>query len=112
LRSSPRLPSPAQNAPPALAIRQIAVLKASAPHDGDHFGEGGSLPSHTGNAVAVSADGTTLVVGAPHESSASRGINGNQNDSSLYSSGAVYVFTRRGDSISPAGVHQGLRIQV
>ena len=50
--------------------------------------------------MAVSADGTTIVVGAPHESSAARGINGNQNDTSLYNSGAVYVFTRRGDSVT------------
>ena len=30
----------------------------------------------------------------PHESSGSKGINGNQNDTSLYDSGAVYVFAR------------------
>jgi hypothetical protein len=44
--------------------------------------------------MAISADGNILAVGAPHESSASKGINGNQNDDSLYSSGAVYIFAR------------------
>jgi hypothetical protein len=48
--------------------------------------------------MAISADGNILAIGAPHESSAAKGIQGNQNDDSLYSSGAVYVFARRGDS--------------
>ena len=82
------------------SIRQIGYLKASNPHEADHFGEGGSLPAHAGNAVAVSADGSTIAVGAPHESSSARGINGNQKDTSLYNSGAVYVFTRRGDTVT------------
>lgn len=81
-------------------LRQIGYLKASNAHEGDHFGEGGSLPAHAGNAVAVSSDGSTIAVGAPHESSAARGINGNQKDTSLYNSGAVYVFTRRGDTVT------------
>ena len=81
-------------------LRQISLLKASNPHEADHFGEGGSLPAHAGNAVAVSADGSTIAVGAPHESSGARGINGNQNDTSIYSAGAVYVFTRRGDAVT------------
>jgi hypothetical protein len=49
-----------------------------------------------GNALAISGDGNTIAVGAPHESSAARGINGNQNDNSLYNAGAVYVYVRRG----------------
>ena len=36
-----------------------------------------------------------MAVGAPYESSGAKGINGNQNDTSLYSSGAVYVFVKR-----------------
>ena len=84
---------------PSIAqVRQVAYLKAANPDMGDHFACGGSLPGHIGNAVAVSADGNTIVVGAPHESSAARGINGNASDNSLYASGAVYVFVRRGNA--------------
>jgi FG-GAP repeat protein len=79
-------------------VRQMAYLKASNPDMGDHFACGGSLPGHIGNAVAISADGNTVLVGAPHESSAARGINGNAGDNSLYASGAAYVFVRRGDA--------------
>lgn len=46
-----------------------------------------------GSAVAVSADGSTLAVGAPHESSAATGIDGNQSDTSMVDDGAAYVFT-------------------
>jgi hypothetical protein len=79
-------------------VRQMAYLKASNPDVGDHFACGGSLPGHIGNAVAISGDGNTVLVGAPHESSAARGINGNAGDNSLYASGAAYVFVRRGDA--------------
>jgi len=95
----PQAPSRA-SAPAATSWRQVAYLKASNPSADAHFGCGGSLTGHAGNAVAISRDGTTIAVGAPHESSAAKGINGNQNDTSLYSSGAVYVFTRRGDAIA------------
>ena len=77
-------------------VRQVAYVKAANPDMGDHFACGGSLPGHIGNAIAISADGNTMAVGAPHESSAARGINGNAGDNSLYASGAVYVFVRRG----------------
>jgi len=77
-------------------IRQTAYIKASNPHAADHFACGGNLPGHSGNAMAISADGNILAVGAHQESSAAKGVNGNQNDTSLYSSGAVYVFVRRG----------------
>ena len=84
-----------ERVPPA---SQLASLKASNADAADHFACGGSLPGHIGNALAVSGDGMTVVVGAPHESSAARGINGNQDDNSLYNSGAVYVYVRRGDA--------------
>ena len=82
----------AQNTP----LRQTAYLKASNPGMSDHFAEGGALPGHTGMGVAVSGDGNTVAVGAPHDSSSARGINGNENDDSAYNAGAVYVFVRSG----------------
>ena len=78
------------------AVRQTAFLKASNPGMFDHFGEGGALDGHIGSGVAISGDGTTLAVGAQHEASSARGINGNQNDESAYNAGAVYVFTKTG----------------
>ena len=47
-----------------------------------------------GYEVAMSDDGTTLVVGAPHEDSSALGVGGNQTDNSASNSGAVYVFVR------------------
>ena len=44
----------------------------------------------------MSADGNTLAVGAISEDSGAKGVNGDQNDNSQPSSGAVYVFTRTG----------------
>lgn len=77
-------------------VRQAGYLKASNPGMYDHFGEGGALPGHTGSTVAISRDGNTIAVGAPHESSGATGINGNQHDESAYNAGAVYVYTRAG----------------
>jgi len=78
-------------------ITQAAYLKASNPDATDHFGCGGVLQGHTGQGVAISLDGTTLAVGAPHESGGAPGINGNQRDNSIFDAGAVYVFVRNGD---------------
>ena len=50
-----------------------------------------------GGAISLSADGNTLSIGAPWESSAATGINGDQNDNSMVRSGAVYVYIRSGD---------------
>ena len=77
-----------------LAIRQTAYLKASNPEASDHFGCGGTVQGHTGQGVALSADGRTLAVGAPHEGSNGIGVNGNQTDNSTFDAGAVYVFIR------------------
>jgi hypothetical protein len=74
-------------------VRQVAYLKASNAEMGDHFGNGGTL---LGDSVAISGDGNTIAIGAPQESSGAKGINGNQNDNSVYAAGAVYVFTRGG----------------
>ena len=65
---------------------QQAYIKASNPHQQDAFG----------TAVALSADGSTLVVGAPNEPSGATGINGDQTDRSANEAGAVYVFARVG----------------
>src|SRR5262245_1966774 len=83
-------------ASPAFAqLKQVTYIKAPSTHMGDHFGNGGTLEGH---GVALSGDGNTLAVGAPYESSNAKGINGNQNDTSLYSAGAVYVFVRRNNT--------------
>lgn len=65
---------------------QQAYIKASNAEEGDFFGE----------AVALSADGTTLVVGASAEDGGATSINGNQADNSANVAGAAYVFTRSG----------------
>jgi hypothetical protein len=77
-------------------LKQTAYLKASNPGMSDHFAEGGALPGHTGMGLAISSDGNTIAVGAPHESSSARGINGNEGDDSAYNAGAVYVYGRSG----------------
>jgi hypothetical protein len=77
-------------------LKQTGYLKASNPGMFDHFGEGGALDGHIGNGIAISGDGNTVVVGAQHEGSNARGINGNQNDDSAYNAGAAYVFVRNG----------------
>lgn len=61
-------------------------LKASNTDGADLFGTG----------IEISADGTTLVVSAPGEASAARGIDGDQADDTGASTGAVYVFVRSG----------------
>jgi len=52
----------------------------------------GDPGDYFGNAVAISADGEWLVVGAPREASNAVGINGSQMDNTLPSSGAAYVY--------------------
>jgi HJR/Mrr/RecB family endonuclease len=69
---------------------QQAYIKASNTNANDMFG----------SAVALSTDGMTLAVGAPQESSAAIGVNGNQNDNTASRAGAVYVFTRNGTTWS------------
>jgi trimeric autotransporter adhesin len=65
---------------------QQAYIKASNAQEDDHFGV----------AVAMSATGTTLAIGATGEASASTAINGDQNDNAAGGAGAVYVFTHNG----------------
>jgi len=92
-QSSAQSSSPA-SAAAARQLKQAAYLKASNAEAGDHFGNGGTLDGHS---AAISADGNTIAIAAQNESSGAQGINGNQKDNSVYSSGAVYVFTRRGN---------------
>jgi hypothetical protein len=53
-----------------------------------------------GHAVSLSADGSTLAVGADEEDSSASGVNGNQADNGAIDSGAVYVFVRAGSTWS------------
>jgi hypothetical protein len=69
-------------------IAQQVYVKASNTDAGDHFG----------SSIAIFGD--TVVVGAPNESSAAIGINGNQSDNSAANAGAAYVFVRNGSSWS------------
>jgi hypothetical protein len=74
---------------------QSTYLKASntgRAGDGDDFGDGDQF----GYAIALSADGRTLAVGAIAEDSVARGIGGDQSDDTETSTGAVYIFTRAG----------------
>ncbi len=66
---------------------QQAYIKASNTNMGDEFG----------SAVALSADGNTLAVGARFEASNATGVNsGGQANNDADRAGAVYVFTRSG----------------
>lgn len=61
---------------------QQAYVKASNTEQDDQFGY----------SIALSADGDTLVVGAPYEDSNAKGIDGHQNNNLATTSGAAYVF--------------------
>jgi hypothetical protein len=95
-----RTQAPSSSSSTAGALRQFAYLKAANPTEDAHFGCGGSLTGHAGNASAISLDGNTIAVGAPHENEGAKGINGKPTDKPVFSSGAVYVFTRRGDTVA------------
>jgi len=87
--------------PPMLPLKQVAYIKASNAEAYDHFACGGGNQGHTGTSIALSGDANTMAVGAPFESGGSRGVNGNQNDNSMYAAGAVYVYIRQGQSWTP-----------
>lgn len=63
---------------------QEAYIKAPNNAAGANFGE----------SVALSSDGSTLVVGAPFEDGAATTVGGNQSQQTATDAGAVYVFTR------------------
>jgi hypothetical protein len=72
------------------AWSQQAYAKASNARAGDWFGV----------SVALAGNGNTLAVGAYGEDSGATGVNGSQADDSALDSGAVYVFTRSGNTWS------------
>ena len=69
---------------------QKSTLIASNPDSQDTFG----------NSLSLSGDGNTLAVAAYSEDSNATGIGGDQSNNSLTNSGAVYIFTRSGNSWS------------
>ena len=74
--------------PMHVILDTIGYFKASNTETRDYFGQ----------SVALSADGNTLAVGAPIESSSAAGINGDQADNSASGAGAVYLFRFDGTS--------------
>ncbi|WP_298776325.1 FG-GAP repeat protein [uncultured Shewanella sp.] len=62
---------------------QQALLKANHPDVADRLGE----------AMDMSADGNTIVVGAVYEDSSATGVNGDGSDNTVDDSGAAYVFS-------------------
>ena len=73
-------PQPVQ--PIVARLAQQAYVKASNTGANDEFGQ----------SIALSADGTTLAVGAVGEGSNATGIGGNQANNSAPLAGAVYVY--------------------
>ena len=69
---------------------QQAYIKASNTDINDRFGTG----------LGISADGSTLAVGAFQEDSAATGVGGDQSSNTARDSGAAYVFTRTGTTWS------------
>jgi hypothetical protein len=69
---------------------QEAYVKASNTDAGDGFGR----------SVALSADGSTLAVGADGEASSATGVGGDQTSNGTARAGAVYVFARVGTTWS------------
>ena len=78
---------------------QQAFLKSSNPAKQDWFGV----------RIAISGDGNTVAVAAPNEDSASKGINGKQDDDTAPEAGAVYYFTRTGHDLDAAGLREGVQ---
>ncbi|MDP3347752.1 hypothetical protein [Hydrogenophaga sp.] len=66
--------------------QQAARIRASNSRSGDAFGE----------RLSLSANGRVLAVSAVNESSAARGLGGQQADDTAQAAGAVYVYSRQG----------------
>ena len=84
---------------PGSAWSQQAYIKAS---NNRAFSRNGYLAHgpYFGFSLALSANGSTLAVGSPYESSNARGVNGSQDNADTPGAGAVYVFTRSNASWS------------
>ena len=74
----------------------ISVTKSLTPAIGYVKASNTEADDEFGRAISLSADGSTLAVGAAMEDSSASGIDGDQNDNSAERSGAVYVFSRVG----------------
>ena len=71
---------------------QQAYVKAFNTRENDQFGW----------ALTISRDGNTIAIGSHLEDSGAKGVNGDMKDTTAEDSGAVYVYTRSGDSWSPS----------
>ncbi len=71
--------------------QQQAYIKAGAPDLNDGFGQ----------AIDLSGNGNSLVVGAIREDSSAVGVNGDEADAQAKDAGAVYLFTRNNASWQP-----------
>ena len=67
---------------------QTTYLKANNSGEADRFG----------SSVAINLDGSDIAVGAPGEKSAAIAIHGNNLDNTATDAGAVYMFSKSGDS--------------
>ncbi|MGF1715011.1 FG-GAP repeat protein [Photobacterium chitinilyticum] len=72
---------------PTIAQRNSAIGYFEVP-DPYYFG------GYGGDAIALSADGNTLVIGKSYDSSDATGVNGDPNNSDASDSGSVYILTR------------------
>jgi len=81
-----------------LSLYEAGAVYLFRKHDHEWVQEAYIKPSNTGAgdrfgwSVTLSADGNVLAVGAPHESSASNGMDGDQSNDDIDYAGAVYVF--------------------
>ncbi len=80
---------------------QQAYIKSSNTGSGDVFG----------SRLAVSGDGNVLVVGAQYEDSDAQGINGPQDNDAAQEAGAVYLFTREGETWAQEAYVKGLNTE-
>lgn len=85
--ASPLTPASAQRATPLWKPKSTVYLKAWNTHQYQEFGA----------SIAISGDGKTLAVGAPLDDSGATGVNGDQSSHSARDSGAVFVYSRKGN---------------
>ncbi len=88
--SQPVVSDPRPAAAARQGLMQIAYIKASNTGPEDTFG----------SRLALNGDGNTLAAGAQLEDSGALGIDGDQDDDTATNAGAVYLFTRDGETWS------------